>query len=433
MNEQELLERIGQEGDALLKRKLSRVNAEGDYVPIEGGSVRPVLLTAMLFAYLEQGGPAAVVLAVPALPLLAPIDLVLVIGRFVMFPFVLLAWWLERKMSQLLGRSYFCPLCSNPMCEPLLYCSQCKRVQPRLRPHPEALFLRTCECGQSSWPILGQFFLRCPQPLVCRDTERVTGCYRPHPLASLAGRYSSKHLAVAGTSTQAKHAVMAHLFAHLVEGDRRFGTWTPAWELSEMEMELSRKRLVKAFREDTTDCEKPGDRYTLGLSFVLRSVDDSQLLVFHNVAQHWLDSTSLLVKNVLNWKLIQGMVLVLDPELMGVIADPQELPQAEAYSRLLRVIEEYCVLSTGSPLPLRVAVVLPVPAGRAAAMGLPGVKASMLGEAIRQLVREKEPALHALLVRSVAPTKLAFFAGPIPDDIDLKKTKWLHEVLTWMR
>src|SRR5262245_19477962 len=89
MSQQQLLDQIGKEGDALLKRRLSRVNAEGDYVPIEAGSARPVLLTAMLFAYLEQGGPAAIVLAVPTLPLLAPIDLALVIIRFFMYPLVL--------------------------------------------------------------------------------------------------------------------------------------------------------------------------------------------------------------------------------------------------------------------------------------------------------------------------------------------------------
>jgi hypothetical protein len=433
MSQQELLDRIGQEGDALLKRKLSRVNAEGDYVPIEAGTTRPVLLIAKLFAYLEQGGPAAVVLAVPALPLLAPIDLIHVILRFVLFPFVLLAWWLERRLAQMLGRSFFCPLCSNPMREPLVYCPKCKRVQPRLRPHPEALFIRTCECGEMSWPILGQFFLRCPQPLVCRDTERVTGCYRPHALAVLAGRGRSRHVAVAGTTARAKHAVMAHLFEHLAQGDGPLGQWEPAWDMSALELELFEQTLSRSFQIDTSDCDKLGERYTLALSFVLRKARGSQLYVFHNVAQHWLDSTPLLIKNVLNWKLTHGMIFVLDPEQMGLIADSDQLPQAEAYSRLLRVIEEFCRLQAGSTLPLRVAVVLPVPDGQAATLGVPGVKSGLSGEAVQKLVREKEPALHALLIRSVAPAKLGFFAGPIPDDLDLKKTKWLHDVLTWVR
>ncbi|MFO0877896.1 MAG: hypothetical protein U0840_11130 [Gemmataceae bacterium] len=432
MTAQQLIDQIGDEGDALLKTRLRRVDDDGDYVPINQGSSRPVLLSAMLVASLERIGPGSVAIAIPALLFLAPIDLILVVVRFLLFPFVLTAWWLERRLARFLRRSFFCPLCSNPMQEPFVYCPKCKTVQPRLRPYPEALFWRTCECGATRWSILGQFLLRRPQPLVCRDTEHITGCYRPHPLASLAGTNTSRHIALAGSSIRSKHAVMAHLFYHLTSGTTQRGSFAPAWDMSELELELSEKVLYRAFRVDTSVCEKPGNRYTLSLSFVLRRKRSGELLAFHNLAQPWLESTPLLVKNVLNWKLIHGMIFVLDPEQLGKVPEAKLLPQVEIYSRILRVIEEYCVLPVGRTLPLQLAVLLPIPAGQAAALNLPGTRGELPQQQVQQLIRDREPGLHALLCRSIAPGKLRFFGGILPDKLDPDQSTWIARALEWL-
>src|SRR5215211_3741526 len=66
-------------------------------------------------------------------PLTAPF---VAIGYLVAYP----AWLAERKLSRLLGRSYFCPLCHNPMEEALVYCPECRRVQSRLFPAPGGVF-----------------------------------------------------------------------------------------------------------------------------------------------------------------------------------------------------------------------------------------------------------------------------------------------------
>ena len=427
MGLQQLLQQIGQKGDALLNERLPRVDEDGIYVPLRANTNQTPLLTGLLMSYANESGRGGIFITIMALPVVVPLDLLQLILRCIVYPLILAAWWCERRLSRLLGRSYFCPLCSNPMGEPLVYCEHCRRVQTRLIPLIESLFTRTCDCGKTTWRLQGQYLWRRPQPLVCRDTEHISGCYRPHALPDLAGKTSSHHLAIAGTTTRAKHAVMAYLFRHLIAGGSRLGPFRTAWDMSALELQLC-DTLAESFSFDTGPCEQPGKRYTLSLSFVLRPHRGGRLLVFHNVAQPWLASTPLLAKNVLNWKLIPGLVFVVDPDRMGVIHDPNQLPQSEIFSRLLRVIEEYCFLPAGAVLSQRVAVVLPLPSGPPSENPEP----SMGDAEVRRQVWERDPALYALLVESVKAGRLRFFAGPIPRGFDLEQTRWLNEVLAWL-
>ncbi|MFO0879759.1 MAG: hypothetical protein U0840_20625 [Gemmataceae bacterium] len=86
MSAQQLIDQIGDEGDALLKTRLRRVDDDGDYVPINQGSSHPVLLSAMLIASLERMGPGSVPIAIPALLFLPPSTSSWLSGAFFCFP-----------------------------------------------------------------------------------------------------------------------------------------------------------------------------------------------------------------------------------------------------------------------------------------------------------------------------------------------------------
>src|SRR5437660_650361 len=110
MDPEQLRNQIGAEGDALLAAPLSRLDGEGNPVPFEASPRHPVLCTERPYGCLTL-----LLLA----PILLPIDVVLLIYHWVFFLVSWLLWSCERLAARRLGRSYFCPLCSNPMTDPL--------------------------------------------------------------------------------------------------------------------------------------------------------------------------------------------------------------------------------------------------------------------------------------------------------------------------
>lgn len=388
----DLLTQIGKDGDALWDDPIDP-DTDGAYVDIR--DVPPE----------EDYGPLRV--------------LVIALGLMVAG----ILWRLERLAFSLLSRTYFCPLCHNPMEEPLVSCPHCRRVQSRLKPTPAGVFVRRCRCGAGRWRILGSLFAS-PKSLVCRDTETFEGCYRPHRIPDLAGRHRSIHAAILGTSVAAKHAFMADMLAQLAKRHH------PAWRMSELEIRLCRAELAKGFNEDTTRYETPGRLYTLARTLILHG-QGGTLWVFHNLINRWLASEEELHRNVPAWSRVGALLIVIDGDRLAE-PDPRVGDQsAELYSRAFRDIEKSRLLGPEETLPMRVAVVVAFSSPERMAEfldgGLPGkggrVKSSVLGRA---------PALHGLLVRTVDPRKLKFWAWVAPSGADRVSPTVAQEAGIWI-
>jgi hypothetical protein len=56
----------------------------------------------------------------------------------------------------------------------------------------------------------------------------------------------------------------------------------------------------------------------------------------------------------------------------------------------------------------------------------------MTHQQVQQLIRDREPGLHALLGRSIAPGKLRFFGGILPDKLDPDQSTWIARALEWL-
>jgi hypothetical protein len=422
MDSQQLIAQLRRTGDALyVGGPISRKDSSDRYVPFEAHVYWPVPLVERA---LTRWGRAGLVLVPPALVIDLARGALLVLRWFVVWPVVALVCWGERKLAHRLGRdNYFCPLCCNPMKDPCVYCPKCRRVQPRLGSWSGLLY-HTCECKQHRWLVPGRFLSRRPGPAVCRDTDEFLGCYLPHALPDeLAGRFGSRHVAIAGTSSRVKHAVMASLFVQATRAKvAGIGQLEPAWDLSRLELSLFEALLAGGSGLDGDDLDRPGEHYVLAQSFILRPVQSSELLVFHNVPNSWLTETLALARGGRNWKSTKGLVFVLDTQRMGEAVDEAKVPQSEAYSRLVRVIEEFCSLRAGAQLPLRVAVVIPVFGEKS------------LGAKPEEYLKRNDPALHALMTRTVAPQNLRFWSGSVGSDArdDTGRTRWAHEVLEWV-
>jgi len=439
MTADELIRQIGHEGDALFRPTLNRKDRAGNTVPFTPPAFNPEsMLTARVLDAIAEAGSFGAWIGLASLMLLAPfVDFARLLLQGTYFPLAWLIWRSERMLSRWQRRSFFCPLCTNSIEDPLVYCPHCLQIQPRIQPTWTAPLLWRCDCDKSTWPTLGQYLLKCPQPLVCRDLPHVTGCLHFHPLRDLAGKYPATHAALVGTSFRTKHAVMAHLFAHMADGfGKKRNQSVPASRISVLELQLARTHLFAGFMNDTSECEAPGERYTLGLCFSMLAKHRKKLYAVHNVAQPWLVKTDVLNRKSLNWKLIRNLVVVLDPKLLGKIDSPQPVPQAETVSRLIRVIEQYCDVQPGTELPHRLAIVLPVPPRHFFADlqkelgGLPPTGA-VEGQ-VQRVVRERDPALYALVRCCFKPSHVRFFSGPLPDTLDLPRTAWLTNVLDWL-
>jgi hypothetical protein len=268
--------------------------------------------------------------------------------------------------------------------------------------------------------------------LICRDTEWVEGCYRPHRIPHLAGRYAARHIALMGSTVAAKHVAMAHLFCHLARGPGpRQASYRPGWKLSEMELQLCRQVLCKGYRQDTRRYESLGRRYGLARTFILNRPDDPTLRVFHNLLDHWFDEDHSLHDCGMLWTNLDGLIFVLDGDELSSGTSSRKLPPVERYSRILRVIEQARSLAPGGRLPMKVGIVVTFSCRETAEKWLscPG---SLTGEMARELILRSEPNLHALLQRSLAPHRLQFWMGVMPEDLVLSKSAWMHDLISWM-
>jgi hypothetical protein len=439
VDDDELFREIGKKGDELWSQQLPQTHA-GHEIPLDeapppGWSLLHVGWQLVSHPSPSPGTMFLWVIYLVSTPLLLVLDVVHLLLRVPVYPLVLLEWWCEKRLALWLGRFYFCPVCHHLMDEPYAFCPNKKcprRVQPRLRPYFHSMFLHTCpECGRGRWLIPGQRFLFPPKPLVCRHTRKKSGCYHPLALPALRGRFHLRFIALLGATVRVKHCVMAHLFGHLTEKRPHRKHYQPAWRVSALELDLCRRVLCRAMTEETSRFETPGQHYTLALTFLLKEARRRRLLVFHNVVQNWLARTELLAKNSLNWQIMSGLVFVLDYQRLGLPKSDKVLPDAELYSRLVRVVEEYCGLEPGQPVPFRVAVVLAVPADARTDL-LAGPTGELTSEEVQDVVRNRGPALHALLVRTVVPGRLRFFGGLVPNGMDLSMTPWIPDVLEWV-
>lgn len=439
MSADELTRLIGHEGDALFHPTLGKTDQAGNVIPFVPPTFNPeVMLTARVLDAIATAPSPGAWIGLASLMLLAPfVDFARLIAQGTYFPFALLVWRLERSLSRWKQRSFFCPLCTNSMEDPLVCCPHCLQIQPRIQPTWTAPLIWRCDCGKGSWSTIGQYAIKCPHLLVCRPQPHVTGCYHLHPLRGLAGKYPTSHVALVGTSMRAKHSVMANLFAHTASGfGRKQYEGVPATRVTDLELHLARTHLAQGFMIDTAACESPGEKYTLGLCFAMLTKQRRRLYAIHNIPMPWLSKADVLNRKSVNWRLIRNLVVVLDAELLGKIDASTPVPQAEILSRLIRVIEQYLDLQPGAELPHRLAVVLPLPPRHFFSelqTELGGVLPEGVEESrVRRVVRERDPALSALVSRCFRSNRVRFFSGPMPDSLDLSKTPWLANVLDWV-
>jgi hypothetical protein len=214
---------------------------------------------------------------------------------------------------------------------------------------------------------------------------------------------------ILGTSVAAKHTFMAYMLNHLAERHR------PAWPLSELELRLCRAELAKGFEADTTRYETPGRVYTLARTLILHGRGRT-LWVFHNLLNNWLASEEEMQRNAPSWDRVGGMVIVIDGDRLARPESRIGDHAAELYSRTVRHIEEFCLLSPGELLPMRVAVVVACSTRQMMSELLARIPHAE-GEAVKNAVMSHDPALHALLVRTVDPQKLKFWGWVAPSEV----------------
>jgi len=419
------LRAIGQLGDSQWSRRLSDAH-EGFYVRVDDPG--PPYLSLLYRA--SKLNPDVFLVAAP---LAALIDAVHWILRAAVFPLFLYLWFAERGVARLLGRTFFCPLCFNPMTEPYVYCPKCRRVQGRLRPRIGSLMFKRCAgCGETRWRLIGNYLLSPPRPLVCRDTPQHTGCYRPHQLANVAGRCSVKRIALVGPSVASKHTFLAHLVNQMVNGSAsRGGQYYPVGKLSSLEFQLMRQTLARSALEPTDHCERPGRRYTLARTFALQRGRGRNVAVIHNVSNTWIRYEDRLFTDGLAWTEIRSLVFVIDAALIEGNGSEGILAHAEVYSRVVRVIEKDLSLAPGRYLPVRVAIVLPLTSGANMAQSI-GANGAISAAGVKRYVAQGAPALHALVQRTVAPGDLRYFGGLITPNLDLDGSGWVQDLVGWV-
>jgi len=421
----DLLRAIGQRGDSQWSRRLSDAH-DGFYVMVDDPG-------PPYWSLLYRASKLNPDLFLAVAPLAALIDAAYWVVRAAVFPFFLTLWSAERGAARLLRRTFFCPLCFNPMTEPYVYCPRCGRVQGRLRPRIGSLLFKRCAgCGETRWRLIGNYLLNPPGPLVCRDTPQHTGCYRPHQLPNLAGRCSVERIALVGPSVASKHTLLAHLVNQMVNGSASRGSqYYPTGKLSTLEFQLMRQTLARSPHEPTDHCERPGRRYTLARTFALQGAHGKNVAVIHNVSNSWIRYEDRLFTDGLAWTGIRSLVFVIDAAVIEGNGSEGILSHVEVYSRLVRVIEKDLSLAPGSPLPLRVAIVLPLTSGANVAQPVHS-NGTISAADVQRYVAQGAPALHALVQRTVAPGQLRYFGGLGSPKLDLSRSGWVRDVAGWV-
>jgi hypothetical protein len=433
MTVDQLIRAISKRGNALWNSELPD-HQDGVYIRLS----EPLPFTGSLLTWWTKrvGGPSKDIspLLVMGWLVLLPFELVQLLLRPLLFPIVWLVWSFEKLVASWLGYDYFCPLCHNATNTPFVYCPKCRRVQGLLAPSVGALFRQPCaECGEVVAPTLGNHLLQQPKNLVCRDTRRTKGCYRPLALPTFPRTVSSSHSVIFGGTVAAKHAVLSHLVAHALQSHSQNGPgcYRIPWDLNQLEWSLMEQFLSRSYSLDTSVVEELAPRYTLARTFILQK-DERRLLVLHNLVNAWVASEKRLYTEGIAWKNVQSAIFVVDPDVLAHEGKPQQLTHAEIFSRMIRVIEKDLAVDPGHTLPLRVAVVVPLTNQTRKSYGLSSAS-ELSPEMVEQFLGEHSPATYSLLRRTVGSTKLAWFGGAMPATLDTAVTFWLKPLVKWLK
>lgn len=358
---------------------------------------------------------------------LGPLDLIHALVRISIFPCIYGLWWLDRRLMALRSRAFFCPNCFNPMKEPLVYCAACRTPQPQLRPTFGNLLIRKCDnpdCpSPSRWFLLGQAF-KTPGPIACRNTPSFKGCCLPHRCFELVDGCQSKHAIVIGPSIECKHAVMGHLLAYLHHVGARKAKFVPVGELDRLEYDLFVSHLSHAFRVNTVLAEKPGKKYELATSLLLRSTRRKQLLAFHNIPVGATASDAAMRRNVPGAELNPSVIFVLN-EAWLVSSDGEDQSHVEVFSRFVRRVQRRFDMAPVKKLSTPLHLVLPVPLNSplrqyAKASGI------VPSETTQQLLRRNDSAFYSLVSACVKPNCVRFYGGLLPDEVKTDSCVWLQ-------
>jgi hypothetical protein len=200
--------------------------------------------------------------------------------------------------------------------------------------------------------------------------------------------------------------------------------------MSKLELSLFRYVLRRGFEEDTTRYEAPGHTYTLARTFILHGRKGA-LWVFHNLLNSWLVSEEELHRYHPTWSRVGSLLFVLDGERLARPVPGSSDPPVELFSRMLRDIEKFCLLRPNRFLPMRVAVVVACPSHEM--MSELFLKADRpADEPFKSVVMSLDPALHALLLRTVAPKRLRFWGWVAPFNVDQTSPLAAQEVGRWI-
>lgn len=431
--EQRLAEQLGRAGDDAMRPSTLRDRDRSlwDVGYFHRGPKWWSLIYCRLRALPLEPKPEEVFVAVALFGL---IDVIQAIVRLVVFPFVWLLAWFQRNWAARRGVGYFCPVCHNTSCEPLVQCPVCHQVQGALRPRPGELFTHRCaNCGKTSWSILGQFGAKYDDDLVCRDTRTTVGCLRTIRIAPILGD-PVEHAVIAGPRLRSKHSTLSHLLGHATRrGAGRL--WQPAsasrWPLGPIEFRAIQSALPQSLQHDTRALETPGSEYTLARTTILKS--SGSLCAVHNLAEPWVQRESLLYQNGYPLVLARTWFYVLDAEQLERDASEAHESPAETLSRMIRVVQQLRCLSPTETLPTKLAILLPIPAGHSAwttatAAGLP---TTLTDEQVRDYLRLKSPALCGVISTIFRARNVRYFAGPMPPTLRLDETGWIADAWEW--
>lgn len=426
------IDRLARFGEKLAEMRVAD-SRDGQYIA-ENDKPRFTTITYRICVHFVDPGnfdSSAPLLAFVRLFML-PIEGIELLLRVLLYPFVWTAWYGERMVGRALRIGFYCPFCHHSTCDPYVCCKSCDAVQGRLRPTLDGLFFMRCaRCGKHRWPVLGNYLVRRPSGLVCRNTRVTFGCYRPNPIEG-SRPCASTHIAVAGVAIRSKHAVLSHL-VHQTLANHAAGRkpLSASWEFNRVEASLLKSVGSHSYSKDTQALEQLGRMHCVARSLMIRR-QDRRLIVFHHLAREWLLSETSLLKNGPNWRLVNGLVLVVDLDEAEAESKQAGLTHAAILERIIRSIQKYIPLDPDKKLPLKVAVVVPLGPTPAVQRRLGQVTHLSAADA-EKLVREFAPSFYAVLHRGVPSGSLRFFGGGMPDGLALERTRWLTDVLTWFK
>jgi hypothetical protein len=359
--------------------------------------------------------------------IIGPFDLIHVTLRVLIYPFVLIVWWGERKILMRRSMWYFCPSCFNPMHEPLVYCPSCLVPQPQLRPTFRNLFSRKCvnpKCtSRSSWLLLGHS-IKTPSPIACRDTSSYKSCQCVHRCSPLIEGYAPQHVIVLGASNASKHSITGHLLNHLHHVGAGKTQYKPVDNLDTLELNLFVSHLANAFQENTDHAEQPGKHYRLANCLLLKSNRKKKLLAFHNVPTDFTKSETAMLGPMPIKDLRPSIMLILNPDNLVSSQQGEYGSHAEIFSRFIRRVQRLLDTTPGEKLQIPLQIVLPFPSSHPLSKYAKPT-GELPAKIMQQLISNNDPALNGILALCFDPKKVQYFGGVIGDAVTSNPRSWI--------